>query len=150
MLSEADRFKGWAEVNGGIVEPTTNPYELARIRHADGVLVIYQGKKGISFSDSFARKAWVKFQHGAGLPLSKRIKRSKTEEMVFRLSERDGLECWFCGCEFDEENPQTIEHLLSVCHGGNNNLANLVLACQPCNSAVGNLPIALKVMMRTQ
>lgn len=149
MTDRAAKFKGWAEGNGGIVEPTTNPHELARVRHADGVLVVYQGKKGISFSDSVARKAWEKFNHGAGFPLGKRHKRTKTEETVHRLSERDGVNCWFCGCEFGPENRQTIEHLLSVCHGGNNNLANLVLACQPCNVKVGNLPIAQKVAMRT-
>jgi hypothetical protein len=149
VSKDVEKFKGWAEGNGGVIEPTTNPFELARVRHADGVIVIYQGKRGVSFSDSIARKAWAKFKQGAGFPLAKRHRRSKTEETVYRLSQRDGLRCWFCGCDFDENNRQTVEHLLSVCHGGNNNLANLVLACQPCNSAAGNLPIAVKVTLRT-
>lgn len=147
-MGDAAAFQGWAEGQGGVVEPCTNEYELARIRHADGVLVIYQGKRGLSFSDSVARSAWGAFRKGKGFPLTKRHKRTKTEATIERLKGRDGDCCWFCTVDFSPETPPTLEHLLSISHGGNNTIQNLVLACEPCNKAAGNLSIAEKVSLR--
>lgn len=147
-MKDAKAFQGWAEGQGGIVEPPTNEYELARIRHADGVLVIYQGKRGLSFSDSIARSAWDAFKTDKGFPLTKRHKRTKKEGTLRRIRQRDGEQCWFCSREFSGDLPETLEHLLSISHGGNNAIQNLVLACEPCNVKAGNLSIAEKVLLR--
>lgn len=144
-----NRFKSWAEGQGGEVLPTTNEYELARIKHADGTFVIYQNAKGrISFSDSIARQAWDAFTKDKGFPLTLRYKRTKTEAMVERIKSRDGGNCFFCGAKFDAETPHTIEHLLSIAHGGNNKIANLVLLCEPCNREAGSMDLADKIRLR--
>ena len=142
------KFLSWCEGQGGEVLPITNEYERARVKHADGVFVVYEGKRGVSFSDSVAGRAWASFSRGEGFPLTKRHKRTKTENTVARLKERDGDCCWFCGVQFTSECPPTIEHLLSCCHGGKSNANNLVLACSPCNAHAGNSPIAKKVLLR--
>ena len=146
--NEFYRFKAWAEANGGVVEPETSEYEKARISHADGVLVIYEGKRGLGFSDSVAHKSWAAFKRNMAFKFNKRHKRTKTESTVTRLKARDEDKCWFCGCSFNDENQATIEHLLSIKHGGSNNINNLVLACQSCNGDAGSLSIAEKVKLR--
>ncbi|MBM2293783.1 HNH endonuclease [Sulfitobacter pseudonitzschiae] len=149
VVEKARRFKGWAEGNGGEALPLTSEYELARIKHADGTLVIYRNKKGhVSFSDSIARKAWAAFMENRPFPMNKRHKRTKTEAMVSRLIERDGNACFFCGKPFTPDMPPTIEHLLSIAKGGNNQIANLTLACECCNRAVGSDDVAEKIKFR--
>lgn len=145
------RFNRWAEGQGGELLPTTNEYELTRIRHADGTFVIYRNAKDrISFSDSIARRAWNAFSNSKGFRMDLRHKRTKTEPMVKRLLARDGNCCFFCAVEFGAETPPTIEHLLSIAHGGNNKIANLVLLCEPCNQRAGSLDLAEKIRLRDQ
>lgn len=55
-------------------------------------------------------------------------------DRVRRLAERDGWECHYCGVSI----PQ-VEHRTPRSRGGSNRLDNLVLACQPCNSAKGTM-----------
>lgn len=42
----------------------------------------------------------------------------------------------------------TVEHLLSFSHGGKENINNLCLVCESCNTAVGNMAIVKKVLFR--
>ena len=149
LEQKARRFIGWAEGQGGEALPPSNEYELARIKHGDGTFVVYCGKKGnISFSDSIARKAWGAFQQGRGFKLNVRQKRSKTEQMVLRLIDRDGNACFFCDEPFTETKPPTLEHLLAIAKGGNNHIANLCLACECCNGAVGSEDVVAKIKFR--
>ena len=39
----------------------------------------------------------------------------------------------------------TVEHILSKSLGGSDNTQNLVLACEQCNSEMGNLPVNVKI-----
>jgi hypothetical protein len=152
-VSEAKikRFIEWAEGQGGESVPLTNEYEIARIKHKGGTFVLYVNKKGaMSFSDSAARRAWAAFLEGKGWPMNVRHKRSKTEAKVARLRERDGNACFFCGQQFSLQNPPTLEHLLSIVHGGSNVIANLALACEPCNQEVGSMDVADKMKFRDQ
>lgn len=143
------KFKGWAEGMGGTVLPETSEWEFARVEHGDGTFVIYQNKKGnLSFSDSIARSAWQAFQKGGSFPLNRRHKRSKSEARVSRLLNRDGECCFYCGFPFEPDNPPTLEHLLSIKDGGNNNLANLALAHEECNREAGSLPLVEKIKLR--
>ena len=45
--------------------------------------------------------------------------------------------CWYCG----DCNPTTIDHVVAINKGGNDNLDNLVLACKSCNSAKRDLSV---------
>lgn len=55
------------------------------------------------------------------------------------LLEKWGRTCAYCG---QENVPLQIEHIQSRSRGGTNRVANLTLACQPCNSRKGNRAIA--------
>lgn len=138
--------KGGAEILN-----TTNPWEVARFKCVHGVCVIYQNAKGkYSFSDENAHNAFAawrdngKWSAGA---ISGRIQRKTVEELIV---ERDGACCFFCGkADFSASGGKpTLEHLLSISDGGNNHMANLVLACRPCNTEAGSLPIIEKVRLR--
>ena len=45
--------------------------------------------------------------------------------------------CYYCGCELKREE-KTIDHKLPVSKGGTNNMNNLVICCQHCNSLKNN------------
>lgn len=66
-----------------------------------------------------------------------------------RLVERDGPDCWYCGIETTPET-RTIEHLLAQAHGGNDEMANLCIACEPCNLVAAALDIVAKVARRDE
>lgn len=51
---------------------------------------------------------------------------------------RDGCACAWCGASVEQGAQLTLDHLLPVSKGGTNNEANLVTACQRCNSSRGN------------
>ena len=48
-----------------------------------------------------------------------------------------GNKCYLCAKRFTKANPPTIEHLLPLAKGGDNNRENLVAAHQRCNSSKG-------------
>lgn len=76
-----------------------------------------------------------------------RIKPPKVMHYKRYIAARDGEKCFYCNTQFAKEN-LTVEHLLSISHGGNNHLSNLVLACQPCNLEAGTGTIIDKVEFR--
>ncbi|GCE04008.1 RNA-guided endonuclease IscB [Dictyobacter aurantiacus] len=54
------------------------------------------------------------------------------------LLEKWGRQCAYCGVK---DVPLEIEHIHSRAHGGTNRIANLTVACVPCNRAKGNRDI---------
>lgn len=64
------------------------------------------------------------------------------------VRKRDGTQCFYCDYPFTEEFPPTLEHLLPVSAGGTDHISNIVLACDPCNKAVGNWPLLRKIKYR--
>lgn len=62
------------------------------------------------------------------------------------LSTRDGWSCFYCGKDLDEHTA-TIEHIVSVAHGGPTHGDNLCLTCGPCNAAAGALPAVQKMKL---
>lgn len=53
------------------------------------------------------------------------------------LAERFGPWCVWCGAQFSEANPETLEHLVPRALGGSYVVENLALACDRCNKARG-------------
>lgn len=49
-----------------------------------------------------------------------------------------------------EVGTRSAEHLLSRCHGGRSNMANMVLAHVTCNQEADNLPLVEKIKLRDQ
>lgn len=72
----------------------------------------------------------------------------KWRRLQKRVIARDGLECFWCGCECErpgagkqgqlEPHHATIDHLIPVARGGSDRLSNLVVACHSCNSTRGD------------
>ncbi len=75
------------------------------------------------------------------------VKRQQMTPRKTNLAIRDGKECWFCGVILPKDQ-LTVEHLLSLTDGGNNNPKNLVLACRADNKIVSTWSIARKVAYR--
>jgi len=55
------------------------------------------------------------------------------DEWLDILKEYD-YKCTYCGCEFDENNMPTKEHIIPISKGGDNVKENIVPACRSCNS----------------
>jgi len=56
------------------------------------------------------------------------------------LLEKWGRKCAYCGIE---HVPLQIEHIKARANGGTNNIANLTLACEPCNRRKGTQDLAV-------
>lgn len=146
----AKSFEEFLVASGAEILKTTNAWEVARFKTCNGICVLYQNGRGkVSYSNEYAHNAYSAYvdkrKWTAG-DIAERIKRKTVEEL---LLERDGSECFFCRCAFDNiSSKPTLEHLLSISDGGTNHLSNLVLAHSECNTEAGNLAIIEKVLLR--
>jgi 5-methylcytosine-specific restriction endonuclease McrA len=62
---------------------------------------------------------------------------------VRSLARRDGCRCVWCGCQLDPLiQPATLDHVRPKSREGSMAVANLVLACEPCNHRRGNIRTA--------
>lgn len=146
-------FKDWLIARGAIVDAPTSEWEVLRVRTCDGVHVAYRNKAGKETWPEALMDIREAFEAGRSIPLSPDLKsRKRSRHLVDALVERDGLECWFCERGFltADSREITIEHLVPICHGGPNHMSNLVLACEPCNRTVGNMPVVGKVAFREE
>jgi 5-methylcytosine-specific restriction endonuclease McrA len=140
-----DKFKTFLKISGAELQKTTNEYELVRFRTINGVSVVYKGKRGYSFTGE-AQEAFDAMRKSTVWTIMPRgLKEKKQTQKA--LLKRDGTRCFYCNVITTVET-RTIEHLLSVSNGGNNNLANLVISCKSCNQAVGDIPILEKIAYR--
>lgn len=76
---------------------------------------------------------------------NRRLKGQSRIDQVYRLAERDGWTCHWCGVDLslNIRNPlldthalrhPTIDHVVEVVKGGTNEDSNCVLACADCNN----------------
>jgi 5-methylcytosine-specific restriction endonuclease McrA len=72
----------------------------------------------------------------------------KRYKLALEIERRDGKNCWYCGEPLNHD--RTIEHLLSLCHGGSNEIENLVLCHKLCNKEAGNYSVVDKVKLRNK
>lgn len=67
-----------------------------------------------------------------------------TQWLRCRLSEAQNWKCCWCGCETTDVrkvwNASTLEHVIPKSLGGSDDSDNLVMACNRCNNARGNMP----------
>lgn len=43
--------------------------------------------------------------------------------------------CRYCRCEFTEQRPKTIDHVIALSRGGGHSEGNIVICCKSCNSS---------------
>lgn len=142
MLDKQEQFKSWLSKMGAVVVAPTNEFELVRFKTQNGTSIVYTGKRGLTFTGE-AETAYGRFMDGKPWKTVSRARKAlRTRKAA--LAARDGKRCFSHGekMTFDE---LTIEHLLSFSHGGSDNDNNLCLVCDPCNDALGNLPITKKI-----
>ena len=140
------KFKTYLEKSGAVLVRTTNQYELVRFKTLNGTSVVYRNKKGVFTFTGEAEEAYDKMlKKGVWviIPNGLKIKAQTLKDII----ERDGEDCFYCGCKTTDKD-RTIEHILSVAHGGNNNINNLSLSCKKCNVIAGSKPIVEKIAFR--
>jgi len=71
-------------------------------------------------------------------------KRDSRHAVARALAERDGLRCFYCGCEFTTSRAMNVDH---VVNNGPDCLDNLVLACAACNARKSRTPGWLFVVL---
>jgi hypothetical protein len=65
------------------------------------------------------------------MPVSKRLR--------FEILRRDNHQCRYCGAKAPDV-PLRVDHVVPVALGGGDDPANLVTACEPCNSGKSSVP----------
>lgn len=142
------RFEAFLTANGHEVLAPTNEYEVVRFRNAEGVGIVYRNKRDMLSFQGPAKAAVNAFKSGKQFRApDKRAKRLPVD--LRAIVKRDGNGCFYCGEPLEVEE-MTREHLLSITHGGSNHIANMVIACDPCNQEAGHLSVAEKVRLRDQ
>lgn len=145
---EMERFRAWLTSQGAEIHQPTNEYEFIRFRCRFGVGVVYRKSNGnFSYSSPWVSEAFATMMgdkpwSGKGKP-GKRKGGSTRKRQLF---DRDGDDCFYCGKPMGAD--MTIEHLLSINHGGPDRFENTVLAHQQCNLRAGSLPIIDKIILR--
>lgn len=140
------KFKTFLKESGAVVLEPTNEYEVIRFRTENGVSIVYRNKRGTLKFTGESKQAYEKLMKKTPWTIVPKglTKKKKTLESLIK---RDGSKCFYCGLETTKQN-RTIEHILSVSKGGNNDLANLAISCSCCNLKAGDMPIVDKVLLR--
>lgn len=146
--TELKRFSTWIGTNGGEVLATTNPWEVLRFQGNGQVSIIYKKRNGDLTFTGESMKAVQAWRTAKPYRFCMAIKLRKRSVDEATLIERDGPDCFYCGEEFTDKNPPTIEHLVSRTHGGPNHISNKYLAHQRCNTKAGNLSAPEKLRIR--
>lgn len=142
--SELDRLRSACAASGDPQPALAG--EVFRFRSPGGVLLARTCHDGGYSLSPGAFAALQKLRGPAApAPTGEKAMRLATELML-----RDGRRCFYCDVELTEGRQPTVEHLLPKSKGGGDDLANLALACGPCNKAVADRPIVQKVRFRDE
>lgn len=141
-------FEAWLLEHGSAIKQPTNPYEVIRFAGPENECVVYRkANDTISHWANGADKAYRAFLDRTDWRAAKRGHRDqKTANLILSLAERDGWTCCYCPTVLDME-AATIEHFMPITSGGNSHMANLSLACKPCNEEAGHMPVRAKIEM---
>lgn len=137
-------FEKWLTERGASVESPTSEWELVRFRHGTKTAIVYTSAKGFVTYTGGAGDAFLAFLYQDSWRAME-VKRGKPSSGVYaRLRQRDGDACFYCG-NFVSQEDESVEHLLSVTHGGPSHLANYALAHKKCNAEAGHLSLQQKI-----
>lgn len=144
-----DRFITWLHDAGVIPQESNNSFEAIRFTCSEGVGIVYTSNKGHVTLQGAAITAYSFFRSKKKWVASILYQPWEKPEVREALLQRDGGGCFYCGKPMPEKDI-TIEHILSLESGGNNNLDNLALAHGKCNVSAGSLPVVEKVKLLLQ
>lgn len=142
-------FETWLTANGSAILATTNPHEVIRFVGQNTACVVYRDDCNQILARHWqngADAAFVAFEQQKPWRAIERAPRSdkKRINLVRSIAARDGWGCCYCPAQLTEKTA-TLEHFLSKTHGGSDHLANLGLACQPCNENAHHLSVREKI-----
>lgn len=140
-----DKFRTYLKQCGAQFEKCTNMYEVIRFRSNEGVGIVYTSSKASYTITGSAITAFDFFKNKKKWKATKEYESWERPIVYNSLIERDGNECFYCGGLLDDD--ATIEHMLSIVHGGPNNLENLCLTHAKCNLIAGSLPLNEKIKL---
>jgi hypothetical protein len=144
ITKKAAEFRSWLSGCGAQVLEPTNEWELIRFKAGNDTCVIYRNKAGRVTFSGVSEAAWKAFTNSTAWRAAPATKRRKVSPHITALRKRDGNLCFFCQRYVDEEH-ESVEHLVSVTHGGPNHISNLFLAHKGCNAKAGHLSAPEKI-----
>jgi hypothetical protein len=74
--------------------------------------------------------------------MSQTTRTALSKKLRFEVFKRDGFRCMYCGATPDKALLQ-CDHIHPVALGGENEIDNLVTACQPCNAGKSATPLSV-------
>lgn len=143
-----ENFRTWLSDNGAEILEPTNEWEVLRFRGTNGTSVIYTNKSGNLKFQNESLDAWCAFTTASAWRAIPKIKRKPNSSQLHTIRQRDGDLCFYCQL-IVEEKDESVEHLVSLTHGGPNHISNLFLTHRKCNAAAGNLSATAKIRMHT-
>lgn len=139
-------FELFIENSGAEMLTTTNEWEILRFRANGETGVVYKNKLNHLTFVGQAQNALDSFLENKSYSAQEKQRRTKKSTTVKSLLKRDGDCCFYCEKVLNDN--ETIEHLLSIKHGGNNHIANMVLAHHECNQKAASMVVIDKVKLR--
>lgn len=151
FVVEWPRFKAWLKSNGSEILPTCNNYEIARFATGFSIGAVFCSPAQVIHRGDWqgtAMPAFLAFRNNdpnwkqprtvGKLPVGTR--------WLFKesIGQRDGWKCCYCP-RLLKVSTATLEHFVPRSLGGPNVLANMGLACERCNSAVGAMTVVEKL-----
>lgn len=142
-----------------VLEPLSQ-WEILRFRSVHGVCVVYRNSRERLTPNDEAEltlEAIEKQAQGSLAPVAVNRTSSGTKrgrQQMAAIIERDGAECFYCACKLTLGAPHlhpeqpTREHLVATSSGGPDVLANLFIACAPCNQEAGHMSAPEKIALR--
>lgn len=134
---------------GGEILDETNPYEVARFVVKGQTAVIYQGKKGISFSNKLAEEVYFNFENNKKIYLGEKKKRTSYCKIKEALLSKYGNMCFYTLEPMTEEEI-SVEHLVPLSKGGVNNIENMVLCKKEINALLADKSLVEKILFREE
>lgn len=159
-VRDIDDFANWLTDCGAEVLSPTSEWEILRVRTSTGIHVVHRNRKGVESWPTGLLTIAKSYRAGQFLALAatrRKRKKSKTHQEYGALALRDGTDCFYCGTVVaPPEAPVpydftcTVEHLVSVAHGGPDHLSNKFLAHLKCNQIAGNRSAPEKIRLREE
>lgn len=66
------------------------------------------------------------------------VEQFTTRDLLASWDENEFYECFWCGLNFDDNNPMHVDHVIPLSSGGAHAVSNLVPSCASCNTRKGS------------
>ena len=150
QTKELKQYCKFLESAGAEMLKPTSQWEVVRFRANGRTGIVYRNKnEALTFFDE-AEKAWDAFKNRTpweAIKQQKTTRKSASSVLKRSLLDRDGSGCFYCGKDM-QPGTETIEHLLSLKHGGKHHIDNMALTPKECNLLAGSVSVVEKVKLR--